>query len=684
MTSTRLCLMAASLVVLGSLASAQSSAVTARIASVAGPVMLSASDGAPAFALSRGDTLNRGNRVDTRGGGRAVIDLSDGSVVIVQPETILVIKDFSAAASLRELFEIAVGAVRVKINHFSGKPNPYRMNSPTASIAVRGTEFDILVGAAGETTVNVYDGAVEVVSLSEPGSRRLIEAGRGVLVRPGQAFEVYGLQPIARDVTPVKPSPVHQAAVPSSPPQRDNGFPGNTFATKLRDEVKSPPTMSPTAEPQRTVTTVSAYDRYLASLSDVGHLPFLYRFNALSDTYLDSLENPAYASSVKAAEAYLFVVPTRFRVAESANSSEYGISPQAAFFQPVLRNRLVVGGSFGTWHAVRDGAAGALASSSDTNIFSAASVFAAVAFGPRAKHSVGVKLERIAGSGETSVESSSTDTGRSVFLEQIASQSRIVHNRITLGYSGPISDRHTIGVFVRYGRIEASKGDLSHLMNGRLASLDATDSEGRSREAGIRLRGSLSRHLSYGFVGTFSTVTLNDGLERATVVDSRQQGRVRRAAFGFGVSRLIGEGTMLSLDASGGASGISASRREDGTGSLLQTGSLQARFVSVNAAIHHNLTRKLFVSGSILGIWRSDSLTSWTYSDRFGPQVLLTDSFLRASPYTQANRYSEFGGGWRLSSSLTAQYLYGTDYGLSSGGHAVILRYVFRHASNWR
>ena len=62
--------------------------------------------------------------MDTRGGGRLVIGLNDGSLVIVQPETLLVIKDFRAAESLRELFEITLGIVRVKINHFAGRPNP--------------------------------------------------------------------------------------------------------------------------------------------------------------------------------------------------------------------------------------------------------------------------------------------------------------------------------------------------------------------------------------------------------------------------------------------------------------------------------------------------------------------------------------------------------------------------------
>ena len=97
-----------------------------------------------------------------------VIDLSDGSMVVVQPESIVTSRISAQAASLRELFEIVLGMVRVKINHFAGRPNPYRMNSPTASIAVRGTEFSIEVDAEGDTQVVVYEGAVEVASLATP------------------------------------------------------------------------------------------------------------------------------------------------------------------------------------------------------------------------------------------------------------------------------------------------------------------------------------------------------------------------------------------------------------------------------------------------------------------------------------------------------------------------------------
>src|SRR5947209_1076927 len=126
-------------------ACAQPGAVVARAASVTGQALLLGNGVAP-FALTAGYILNPGDRIDTHGGGRVVIDLSDGSMVVVAPESVVVLKDYRSAGSLRELFEITLGSVRVKINHFAGKPNPYRMNSPTASIAVRGTEFTITVG----------------------------------------------------------------------------------------------------------------------------------------------------------------------------------------------------------------------------------------------------------------------------------------------------------------------------------------------------------------------------------------------------------------------------------------------------------------------------------------------------------------------------------------------------------
>src|SRR6202022_3728351 len=140
---------------------AQVTPVEARIANITGNVYLSnGAQGSSALA-KRGDVLTPGEEIDTLAGGRATIELTDGSLVVVRPGSRIVLKDFRTAHSLRELFDILLGHVRVKINHFGGRPNPYRVNSPTASIAVRGTEFSVAVSASGDTKVVVYEGLVE-------------------------------------------------------------------------------------------------------------------------------------------------------------------------------------------------------------------------------------------------------------------------------------------------------------------------------------------------------------------------------------------------------------------------------------------------------------------------------------------------------------------------------------------
>jgi len=96
---------------------------------------------------------------------------------------------------VRELFEILLGRVRVKINHWGGKPNPYRINSPTASIAVRGTEFSVAVNEIGETEVVVYEGLVEVTNLSNPQNTVLVNPGQGVIVRPNQDIHYFAFNP---------------------------------------------------------------------------------------------------------------------------------------------------------------------------------------------------------------------------------------------------------------------------------------------------------------------------------------------------------------------------------------------------------------------------------------------------------------------------------------------------------
>src|SRR5215510_13494936 len=170
-------------------AMALAQALDARVASVQGTAVRRNSQ--RAFILARGDSLNPGDEIDTRGGGRVVIELTDGSVVVIHANSRIVISDYRTAPSLREMFRILVGRVRVKIAHYGGKPNPYRVNSPTASILVRGTEFGVAVEPSGDTTVVVYDGLVEVQSLSDPRRRVLLSKGSGALVKANEDIRIF-------------------------------------------------------------------------------------------------------------------------------------------------------------------------------------------------------------------------------------------------------------------------------------------------------------------------------------------------------------------------------------------------------------------------------------------------------------------------------------------------------------
>src|ERR1035441_5725416 len=98
----------------------------------------------------------------------------------------------------------------------------------------------------------------------------------------------------------------------------------------------------------------SAYDNYMASLSDIGQMPFLYRFNAFPEAHLDSLENPAYASQFQAAEGRVFVLPTLGGGPDlddntlgpaGAKSSNYSATPQISIFTPLGHSGFVLGGA---------------------------------------------------------------------------------------------------------------------------------------------------------------------------------------------------------------------------------------------------------------------------------------------------------------------------------------------------
>lgn len=656
--------------------SAQTGDLAARASSVTGSAIVYTAGSGNAFRLSAGFLLNPGDRIDTRSGGRVVIDLTDGSMVVIEPQSLIVIKDFHQAESLRELFDIFTGKVRVKINHYVGKPNPYRMNSPTASIAVRGTEFSIEVGANGDTKVMVYEGVVQVTSLSDPNQSIPVEAGRGVLVQAGQDFHMLGADGnlIARRSS--RDRDRRSSSNDSDPPA--NLLPSQNSSGD-RDAS------SPRA-------TASAYDSYVASLSDLVETPFLFRFNAFAEPYLDSLENPAYASEFQTAQARLFVLPTfgggpdlddirSTFPAAGLLPGTYSISPQIAGFSPLGDTNFFLGGAVSgsrisdsavTFSPDEDTVSSASThiSGNSTSNFYSGSVMAARSFGDG---SIGFGVELLNGNG-----SLTSTTGSQSSIEQILAASNISQTRLTAGYSRSFADAK-LGVYYRYGIISANDHDLSHTINETPVGLNSTDTGGHSSEIGLNLRGVIRPRLLYGITADWLGVSLSDNLVRTATVNSSQLDRAQRGSLGFGLGYFLNRSTIFTFDMTAGTSRVAAARTEDATGNLLQNEVANGHLFSTHVAVQRNIWRRFFVSASFLNIWYTQHQHVNVFPDQFGNISTVQDAFFPVSPqaYLFAPRFSDFGIGWRPSPAVLIEYLFTTDYGVTASTHTLMLRYTF-------
>jgi hypothetical protein len=126
------------------------------------------------------DQLFPGDTVITGRDGRVVLGMTDGSQVIIAPKSTVEID--KVTQSPRNLINLIKGKTRIQIEKLGGAPNPYRVNTPTTVIAVRGTIFDVLVDN-DQTEVFLHEGEVAVTNRRLPDQPLLLLAGRFTRVR---------------------------------------------------------------------------------------------------------------------------------------------------------------------------------------------------------------------------------------------------------------------------------------------------------------------------------------------------------------------------------------------------------------------------------------------------------------------------------------------------------------------
>jgi hypothetical protein len=114
----------------------------------------------------------------------AVIQASDGSTVRVFPDSRVIFNERSA--DIQEFLHLFLGSIKVHIERISGRPNPHKMTTPTAVIAVRGTTFSVFVDEMDATLVAVDEGEVAVANVASPLEEVILRNGQRTWVQRGQ------------------------------------------------------------------------------------------------------------------------------------------------------------------------------------------------------------------------------------------------------------------------------------------------------------------------------------------------------------------------------------------------------------------------------------------------------------------------------------------------------------------
>lgn len=152
-----------------------------------GKVNARASNGSKLNILRLG-ALPEGTTVDTDIDGKILLRLEDGSEILLQPSSRLTLKP-EALPTGATLFELLLGRLRAIVTkRFTGTPS-FQLGTPSAIVAVRGTQFEVEVNSHKVTEVDVEQGLVQVTSRSAPDRFVVLEPGFSTRVGPDMVPE---------------------------------------------------------------------------------------------------------------------------------------------------------------------------------------------------------------------------------------------------------------------------------------------------------------------------------------------------------------------------------------------------------------------------------------------------------------------------------------------------------------
>lgn len=195
-------------------ARAASAEPVATITALVGNVAIQGANGAQRVA-AMGGGIENGDTVQTGVASEIVMIFTDKQRVYLKPGSVFRVDDFHYAANApqedRSFLSLVKGGLRAVDGLVAkeGKPENYRVKTPTSTIGIRGTEYSVTDCANLEPGGNadckgdqivVYDGQIVVINEVD---RQIVRAGEGaIVVSPRLPF---GVLPASR-VAPVVPS----------------------------------------------------------------------------------------------------------------------------------------------------------------------------------------------------------------------------------------------------------------------------------------------------------------------------------------------------------------------------------------------------------------------------------------------------------------------------------------------
>ena len=207
---------------------------TLRVSSATGPIQWRTMAGRPFTQVTSGQTVQAGDEVRTGPGAQLILEVPDGSYMVVSENSKLVVEDFWSG-NLRSFMNLMVGKVRFYVQRLGGRPNPYRVTTPTALIAVRGTTFEVTVDESQIAEVRCLEGRVSVETVGLPDREVILDAGRKTLVRPGE----YPLPPVRNDAELIRNRVIHLVKK-SAPDTIANGAPNADILAHDNDRRNRP------------------------------------------------------------------------------------------------------------------------------------------------------------------------------------------------------------------------------------------------------------------------------------------------------------------------------------------------------------------------------------------------------------------------------------------------------------